>query len=137
MGCCISKRPHVDAKTTSDLIKLLDTEQDDIKKIIEKNKVDTLNTFTLHYVNRLHLIKASLLELEMHLKINNERIDDKNNGDWLVVLEIMDKYYELKDRVFVERNDDFIGKDDEIYASPTKEFLNQINIYLGHTLNEE
>jgi hypothetical protein len=104
----MQKRPHVDCKSAEDLIKLLESEQEFLKKMIEKDKVHTEDSFKLNFVNRLQSIKSSLLDLQMHIDMNKEKVNQKTNDDFNLILEILDRYYEMKDAEFAERADDYV-----------------------------
>lgn len=145
MGCYSSKRPHVQATKADELIKILDLEEKFISKLIEENKNDanTFDTFKLNYGNRLHLIKSSLSLLQYKLEHNKEAINEKSQ-DWRVIMDILDNYYDLKDKNFHERNDDFIDPVGEAVGnakvklfSPTKNFIEALDNYLGYGTNEE
>jgi hypothetical protein len=151
MGCCRSRRPHTSAKDASELQKILEDEEKHLQVLIDQNKSENReieDTQNLNYVNRLYMLKSSLTQL--HYKIDNSKevINEKKTHDWNILMEIFDKYYELKDEKFIEKNDvldismmsiDLKDKSDtrnlRMY-SPTKEFLKFVDEYLGYEPEE-
>ena len=144
MGCCRSRRPHSRAKDSSDLQKIIEEEEKYLQSLIDGSKTenaDVGDTQNLNFVNRLHLIKSSLTQLHYKIENNKELISEKKTNDWNILMEIFDKYFELKDEHFIEKNDlldlsmDFKDKSDTRTLrpySPTKEFLKFLDEYLGY-----
>jgi hypothetical protein len=151
MGCCRSRRPHTSAKDASELQVIIENEEKNLQKLIDRNKAEnpeSEDTQNLNYVNRLYMLKSSLTQL--HYKINNtkEDINERKTQDWNMLMEVFDKYFELKDEDFIEKNDvldmsmmsiDAKDKSDtrnlRMY-SPTKEFLKCVDDYLGYEAEE-
>jgi hypothetical protein len=151
MGCCRSRRPHTSAKDASELQMMIEDEEKYLQKLIDQNKTEnpeSEDTQNLNYVNRLYLVKSSLTQLHYKINTNKDDINARKNQDWNMLMEIFDKYFELRDENFIEKNDildmsmmsiDAKDKSDtrnlRMY-SPTKEFLKYVDEYLGYEAEE-
>jgi hypothetical protein len=131
MGCLKSRRAHVNAKDAKDLQNLLNEEESYLTELIKESKNDQGDTLKLHYVNTLHLIKSCLTQLNYKIEKIRDKINSKTTTDWKEILDLLDRYYDLKDKNFIEKDDIayYDDKNSRKTASPIKEFIKSMEEY--------
>ena len=129
--CCFSKREHVNLGNADDFKKLVDKERDHVEGLV-KNLIKESQSENLAYLMRLQKITSLLTQLHRKIHENKDDIESDKNMTKTTVHEILDICFDMKEKHFKSKSDEFDNYDTNHSDNYLNSFEAKVNEYLNN-----